>query len=123
MNRIGLAACAAGAMLTIGGCESGEPEPSRTSIQVPEGDYQTRLVALPEGRRNAVFIRALRDAGRDCQGVLNSAQQPQLQGRPTWTARCSDGSGWVILIGKDGVAEVVSLPEAERAGLIAAGAK
>jgi hypothetical protein len=111
------------ALLALGGCESGTPEEDTTKIQVPEGDYQARLEAMPEGQRNAVFIRALRDAKRDCQGVLSSAYQGLIQTRPTWTARCDDGVGWVIIIGKAGVAEVVNLVEAERAGLIKPGSK
>lgn len=123
MNRVGLTARVTVALLALGGCERGTPEEGTTKIQVPEGDYQARLQALPEGGRNAVFIRALRDAGRDCQGVVSSAFQGMLQGRPTWTARCDDGVGWVVIIGKDGIAEVVNLVEAERAGLIKPGSQ
>lgn len=123
MNGVGLAACATAGLLALGACERGTPEEGTTLIQVPEGDYQARLQALPEGRRNAVFIRALRDAGRDCQRVVGSAFQGLLQGRPTWTARCDDGIGWVIIIGKAGIAEVVNLVEAERAGVIQPGSK
>jgi len=123
MTRVCFAACASAVLLALGGCERGTPEEGTTSIQVPEGDYQARLQSLPEGQRNAVFIRALRDAGRDCQGVVSSAYQGTLQGRPTWTARCDDGVGWVIILGKAGIAEVVNLVEAERAGLIKPGAK
>lgn len=123
MSKLNLAAAVFVTALMLGGCERGTPETGTTSIQVPEGDYQARLEAMPEGQRNAVFIRALRDAGRDCQGVVSSAYQGPLQNRPTWTARCDDGVGWVIIIGKDGIAEVVNLGEAERAGLIKPGSK
>ena len=122
MGRLGFAVCGTAMLLALGGCEQGPAEPT-TNIQVPEGDYQARLQAMPEGQRNAVFIRALRDAGRDCQGVVSSAYQGALQGRPTWTARCDDGVGWVIIIGRAGIAEVVNLVEAERAGLIQPGSK
>jgi hypothetical protein len=122
MSRV-FAACTLAVLLVLGGCERGAPEEGTTKIQVPEGDYQARLQAMPEGQRNAVFIRALRDAGRDCQGVVSSAFQGEFRGRPTWTARCDDGVGWVILIGKAGIAEVVNLVEAERAGLINPGSK
>jgi hypothetical protein len=123
MHKVIIRAGVITAILALVGCERGTPEESSTSIQVPEGDYQARLEAMPEGQRNAVFIRALRDAGRDCQGVVNSAYQGALQDRPTWTARCDDGVGWVIIIGKAGIAEVVNLVEAERAGLIKPGSK
>jgi len=122
MKRLCITACAT-AIMMLAGCEKGAPEEDVKKIEVPEGDYQARLQAMPEGQRNAVFIRALRDARRDCQGVVSSAYQGLLRDRPTWTARCDDGVGWVIIIGKDGVAEVVNLVEAERAGIIEPGSK
>ena len=123
MSRVRVAACAMAVLLVLGGCGRGTQDESKTKIQIPEGDYQARLQAIPEGERNAVFIRAIRDAGRDCQSVVGSAYQGAFRDRPTWTARCDDGVGWVILMGKAGIAEVVNLPEAERAGLIQPGSK
>jgi hypothetical protein len=124
MRRDSFAASAAAVMLlALAGCGRGKQDEAMTKIQIPEGDYQARLETMPEGARNAVFIRAIRDAGRKCQGVVGSAYQGAFRGRPTWTARCDDGVGWVILIGKAGIAEVVNLTEAERAGLIKPGSK
>lgn len=88
-------------------------------IEVAEGNYQARLQAMPEGQRNAVFIRALRDAGQPCQGVESSAYQGEREGAPTWTARCTDSGDWLILLGGDGIVQVVSAPEAVRGGLAA----
>ena len=42
------------------------------------------LEAMPEGQRDAVFIRAIRDARLDCQHVESSAAAPPYQGRPVW---------------------------------------
>lgn len=123
MKRLWLTGCAIAALAIPAGCDSGKPAEGVKKIEVPEGDYQARLQTMPEGQRDAVFIRALRDAKRDCQGVVSSAYQGLLQGRPTWTARCDDGVGWVIIIGKDGIAEVVNLVEAERAGIIEPGSR
>jgi len=63
MSRVGLAVCATMTLLALGGCERGTPEKGRTSIEVPEGDYQPRLLAMPDAQRNAVFFRAVHDAG------------------------------------------------------------
>jgi hypothetical protein len=63
---------------------------------------------MPEGQRNAVFIRALRDAGIECQGVKASSLVGDTDGAPTWQATCEDGSEWTIVIGRDGVAQVVN---------------
>lgn len=123
MKRLFFTACVVMALMGLPACDRDAPDAGVRKIEVPEGDYQARLQAMPEGQRNAVFIRALRDAKRDCQGVVSSAYQGLLRDRPTWTARCNDGVGWVIIIGKDGVAEVVNLVEAERAGIIEPGSK
>ena len=111
-------AAPAAALLALSAC--GDNGENVRQIEVEKGDYQARLQAMPEGQRNAVFIRALRDAGRPCQGVENSAYQGERDGVPTWTARCTDGGGeWLILLGADGVVQVVSAAEAVRGGLAA----
>jgi hypothetical protein len=105
-------------VLALGAC--GEDGRDARQAEVGEGDYQARLQAMPEGQRNAVFIRALRDAGRPCQGVENSTYQGVRDGVPTWTARCTAGGGdWLILLGGGGVVQVVSAAEAVRGGLAA----
>lgn len=103
---------AAAALLMLGGCGDGNPA-NTTSIEVPEGNYQAELMAMPEGQRNAVFIRAIRDANapETCQGVESSSYQGETSGSPTWTARCTGGGDWTIVIGRDGMAEVISAAE------------
>ena len=109
---------AAALLVALGACDDRGQNPR--PIEAGKGDYQARLQAMPEGQRNAVFIRALRDAGRPCQGVENSAYQGVRDGVPTWTARCTDGGGdWLILLGAGGVVQVVSAAEAVRGGLAA----
>lgn len=103
--------------LMLAGCEEGTPEPETANVQVPEGDYQQELQAMPDAQRNATFFRAISDAGRDCQQVVGSTQSGDLNGRPTWTARCRSGVDWLIIIGKDGLVQVVSREEAEAMGL------
>jgi hypothetical protein len=65
-----------------------------------------RIDTMPEGQRNAVFIRAIRDAGEQCQYVESSERITDQQGLPVWSARCSDGERWTIVIADDGTAAV-----------------
>jgi hypothetical protein len=97
--------------LILSGCgdEKAGDQANVTSIEVPEGNYQSELLAMPEGQRNAVFIRAIRDANapETCQGVESSSYRGETSGAPTWTARCNDGGEWTIVIGRDGMADVI----------------
>jgi hypothetical protein len=105
-------------VLALSAC--GDNGQDSSQVAGGQGDYQARLQAMPEGQRNAVFIRALRDAGRPCQGVENSTYRGVRDGVPTWTARCTAGGGdWLILLGAGGVVQVVSAAEAVRGGLAA----
>jgi len=99
------------AVVLLAACDDGSPNNNVRNIKVPEGEYQARLLAMSEGERNAVFIRAIRDAGRNCQGVRQSAFEGDEVGRPVWSARCSDGSLWMIVIGRAGIAQVASYDE------------
>lgn len=110
---------AAGVALTLmlAGCGETTVDQNNTQIEVSEGDYQQRLQALSDVERNGVFFRAIRDAGRDCRDIEGSTAGGELQGRPTWTARCTDGVDWLIIVGKDGLVQVVSREEAVQMGL------
>jgi hypothetical protein len=101
---------AAIALTALAGCNKAEEPKNVTSIEVPEGNAETRIASMPEGERNGVFIRAIRDAGLPCQSVKTSAAGAPVQGQPSWSARCDSGD-YVIVIGKDGTAAVVP-PEA-----------
>lgn len=105
-NPIILAAAAIA--LPLAACERGAPEADDTNITVPEGDYAERIAAMDDGARNAVFLRAIRDAGQDCQTVQSSSSQGQVNDAPAWTATCDNGSQWTVIIGRDGVATVVN---------------
>lgn len=105
-------ACAAALAATLAaGCDRTAPEADDKQIEVPQGDYQARLEAMPAGQRDAVFLRAIRDAGRDCQNVKGSAPAGTINGAPAWTAACENGLQWTIAIGRDGIAQVMSTAE------------
>jgi len=96
---------AAAALALLAGCGGSEqPAANEAGAAV---DYQAKLQAMAEGGRNTTFIRAIRDAGFDCQHVASSSFEGETNGAPTWSAHCDDGSNWSIVIGEGGVAQVI----------------
>lgn len=83
----------------------------------PEGNpFQNQLEAMPEGQRNGVFIRAIRDANQPCQHVESSTPGGEVSGHPTWRARCDGGAAYTIVILPGGIAQVVNDAEARLVG-------
>ena len=108
-------------LILVGGCGDVTPvSNNRVAVPGPEAT-QNRLENLSEGERNAVFIRAIRDAGLPCQQVESSARAGEHQGLPLWTARCENGVTWTIVLGNDGSAAVLNPNEAAQLGNSAAG--
>jgi hypothetical protein len=66
------------------------------------------VLAMNDRQRNVVFIRALMDAGIDCQAVTSSVRLPDQDGKPLWRANCSNKSAHMIGITPDGTANIVS---------------
>ena len=99
-------------------CGDVEQPEDVTNIAVPSPlAYQQELMGMTDMARNAVFLRAIRDAGRDCQEVTGSTYLGVQQDAPSWSATCRNESEWVILIGGDGIAQVVSATGAQAFGL------
>ena len=69
-------------------------------------DAQARVAALPEGQRNAVLIRAIRDANLVCQQVTQSSHSQTANNVPVYTATCEDGAVYAVAIANDGNATV-----------------
>jgi hypothetical protein len=94
--------------LTLASCGDRATENQTTPIVVPDSaEYQQQLESMPEGQRNATLLRAIRDAGQDCQHVESSQLQGDRQGFPIWRARCGDGVEWSVIIANDGMAQVM----------------
>lgn len=70
-----------------------------------------RISSLSDRQRNAVFIRAIRDAGLECQHVEWSTLSGTYRGMPVWTAACARNQVWVIVVGDDGNAQVLNPAE------------
>ena len=102
----------AGAILLAAAACDGEAEPRQAKpIAVPEGGYKQRIDRLAAGQRDALFLRAIRDAGQNCQQVVGSAYNGVHFGMPSWAARCSNGADWLIMLGKGGNAHVARREE------------
>ena len=100
--------------LGLAGCgERAAPPAAEPGTEaVASEDIQNRLETMPEGQRNGVFIRAIRDAGQECQHVERSSRAGEHQGYPLWSATCAGGGNFTIVITTGGVAQVLN--DAER---------
>ena len=114
--RASLIALAFSASLAACGSQPAETSANATGNAVDNTANQ--LASLPEGQRNAVFIRALRDANQPCQHVDSSESLGQYRGYPVWRAHCDNGAtNWTIVITADGTAQIINDAEARLAGL------
>lgn len=102
--RILLGLTLATTLAACGGGGTNEATDAGSNPALPAGN---RVAALPEGARDAVFIRAIRDAGFDCQHVDSSVSVAPVRGLPAWRATCRGGGRWTILIAPEGTAQVI----------------
>jgi hypothetical protein len=72
------------------------------------GNVTAAVLAMNDRQRNVVFVRALLDAGMDCQGVASSVRLPDQDGKPLWRANCTNNTAHMITITPDGTANIVS---------------
>ena len=95
------------AILALGGCDRGMPANDSTANSATT-NYLAQIEALPQGQREGVFLRAIRDSGQECQGVTKSQATETDDGKPAWAATCADGPTYVLVLGADGVMTVLS---------------
>jgi hypothetical protein len=107
MNKMWIAAV----LMTLSACGPGGGS-APTGNQASSVDYRDRLETMPEGQRNAVFIRAIRDAGLDCQQVQGSVAAGDYRGMPVWDVRCAGGGNWTIVVTANGTAQILDANEA-----------
>ena len=98
-------------LAACGGTATPSPAPTAT---VSANGYVAKVRALPDKQRAGVLLRAIRDAGHDCQAVV--AEQPATaQGASAaWVATCDDRAHWVVVIGDDGTATVADARDVVR---------
>ena len=102
--------------LFLSACSAEQPAATNTTAASADNvDYLARIRAMPAGQRNAVFLRAIRDAGRACQGVTELTEVTGNGGPATWSARCDDGNRWIVAISPTGVATVTNQAELQGA--------
>ena len=100
----------AAASVALVACSSGgEPAgKAKTQEDSSPAAMQARLEALPEGQRNGVFMRAIRDAGQECQHVDRSERAGDHEGLPLWRAWCEGETSYTIVIARSGAAQVLA---------------
>ena len=103
--------CIAAAVTMLSACGPGGGA-APAGNETTSGDYRQRLEAMPEGQRNAVFIRAIRDAQLECQHVEASTPSSDYRGMPVWDVRCSGGGNWTLVVTADGIAQILNANEA-----------
>ena len=119
LRSIALAAAAIAPLALIAGCggsPGGNDAAATTNAAVPAGNTAAAIRDLPAGQRTAVLLRAIRDAGRECQGVTAATEVTANGSPPTWAATCEDGNQWIVALGADGTATVTNRTELRRAG-------
>ncbi len=98
----------AAAPLALAACDGNPAAPQAQPTPQGPSEFQRQVAALEPAQRNAVFIRAIRDAGHDCQGVTKSESKPPVGGDPLYHATCSDKATYGVVIGRDGAATVIA---------------
>ena len=102
--------------LPLAGCGSGAaPASAPANTATPADDYVARMRALAPGQRDGVLLRAIRDAGRDCQQVVKSQSIDDVGGAPAWAATCDGGGVWVVALNPGGVATVTAAADMTKA--------
>ncbi|WP_294288332.1 hypothetical protein [uncultured Sphingomonas sp.] len=93
--------------LPLAACGGGSDTPAANTATpaaaATESEFQAKVAALTPAERNGVFIRAIRDAGLNCQEVTESTKDKKVG---MWAARCADGTGYAVQILPDGTATV-----------------
>ncbi|GGO98722.1 hypothetical protein [Stakelama pacifica] len=103
-----IALAATGLLLTACSSEPAAPENTQQQQTIaPENNVAMKVAAMSEQERNVVMIRAIRDAGSDCQGVVKSEAYPDA-GPNVWRAQCQSGEWHMVQIQPDGTANVTS---------------
>lgn len=68
---------------------------------------------LPDGQRNGVLLRAIRDARQPCQNVTESMLSETPGRTPVYMATCQDNAVYAVAIRDDGQAVVQPVMPAE----------
>lgn len=106
----------AGALL-LGACGGGEKAENVAAVNTATENaadatnYQAEVIALAPAARDGVFMRAVRDAGFNCQDVTQTERIDPVNGNPAWRIYCGK-TPHIISITRDGTAKIVSRTDA-----------
>lgn len=102
-------------LFALGACKAADKDAgagnnaaNQTNAARDVRNYVAEVTALSEPERNAVFFRAIRDAGLSCRAVSGSEQIEATRGTVTWRAQCEQGMAHLVQVMPDGTAIVVS---------------
>jgi hypothetical protein len=106
----------AGALL-LGACGGGEKAENVAAVNAAADNaadatnYQAEVIALAPAARDGVFLRAVRDAGFNCQEVTQTERIDPVNSNPSWRIYCGKNPH-IISITRDGTAKIVSRTDA-----------
>lgn len=115
MRNIGVAMTAALLLSACGGGEKATNQAAANEVVANIADttnYQAEVLALPPAARDGVFLRAVRDAGFDCQEVKQTERREPVDGNPTWRIYCGK-TPHLITLTRDGTAKITSRTDAK----------
>ncbi len=108
-----------GVLLLLAACDTGgekaanEAAANAAAVNVADPtNYQAEVIALAPGQQNGVFLRAVRDAGLNCQEVTKTERFDPVQGNPAWRVTCDNRTPYLISITRDGTAKIISRNDA-----------
>ncbi|WP_156460784.1 hypothetical protein [Sphingomonas sp. Leaf339] len=96
-------------LLMLAACDSGTTATTsvaNTATAAPDGGYAARIKTLSPRLRSGVFLRAIRDAGEECQEVTREFAIAPIENRPAWGVVCDKTNPWVVSIDPNGTAMV-----------------
>lgn len=95
--------------LALGACQQvSDQEQAQSNTSGIDRNYTAEVLHLSDSSRNAVLLRAIRNAGFSCQGVTGSERVADAGAAPTWRATCNDGTPHLVQVAPDGTATVLS---------------
>ena len=114
MRKMGVAMAGALLLSACGGGEQAANEAAANAAAANAADatnYQEAVLALTPAARDGVFLRAVRDAGLDCQQVTQTERRDPINGNPTWRIYCGK-TPHIISLSRDGTAKIISRTDA-----------
>lgn len=109
MRKMGVATAAMLLLSACGGEKTGNEASANATVTnaADATNYQEAVLALAPAARDGVFLRAVRDAGMDCQEVRQTERIDPINNNPTWRIYCGR-TPHIISLSRDGTAKIIS---------------